>query len=689
VSFLAPLFLAGAAAVALPFLFHLIRRSSREKVIFSSLMFLDPSPPRITKRSRLEHILLLLLRCAVICLLAFAFSRPFLQKPMAAVASPDENARVAILLDTSASMQREELWNQAKDRTLETVRSLGQNDVFALYAFDQQLRTVLSFADAGQLAPGDRAAAVQSRLGGLKPSWGGTHLGNAMIQATEHLLEQLNRDSQEQGNTRLRLVLISDLQTGAKLDGLQGFEWPNKLQVQLEPIVAKEISNAGIQILEETKNVFAANTNAPVRLRVQNSIGSKQEKFDVQWRRGGLEPVGEKLNLYVPAGQSRIVAAPQKAEGATSIALQGDAVMFDNAGYSAPPKESEVLIGYYGGEAANDPQQMRYYLHRAFDQKNLSTRVLAFTNNIPTNWQSLTLLVLGNTPSTEVTTMAKDLLRAGRTVLLPMREPASANVISSLVGGLLVSAQEAQVNSFGMFGRISFQHPLFAPFSDARYSDFTKIHFWKYRAFDLSNITNANVIAAFDSGEPLLAEIPVDKGRLLVLGSTWMPGDSQLALSTKFVPLLFGILEQSANLRNFAQQYLVGDVVPLPEGIAEVKLPTGESRAVSENRFLETKEPGVYRAGDFQFAVNVDPAESGTNPLLPEELSSHGVPLGAGVDADSQKASAERQRSLLATDTESRQKMWRGFLLAALAFIVVESWLSGRLSRTSAPAGCA
>src|SRR6266542_657688 len=35
-SFLAPLFLLGAAALALPVLFHLIRRTSREKITFSS-----------------------------------------------------------------------------------------------------------------------------------------------------------------------------------------------------------------------------------------------------------------------------------------------------------------------------------------------------------------------------------------------------------------------------------------------------------------------------------------------------------------------------------------------------------------------------------------------------------------------------------------------------------------------------
>src|SRR5687767_1668455 len=55
-SFLAPLFLAGALAVALPILFHLIRKTTNEKTIFSSLMFLLPTPPKVTRRSRLDNI---------------------------------------------------------------------------------------------------------------------------------------------------------------------------------------------------------------------------------------------------------------------------------------------------------------------------------------------------------------------------------------------------------------------------------------------------------------------------------------------------------------------------------------------------------------------------------------------------------------------------------------------------------
>ena len=59
-SFLTPLFLIGGAAIALPIVLHLIRRSSREHIPFSSLMFLSQSLPRVTRQSRLENILLLL-----------------------------------------------------------------------------------------------------------------------------------------------------------------------------------------------------------------------------------------------------------------------------------------------------------------------------------------------------------------------------------------------------------------------------------------------------------------------------------------------------------------------------------------------------------------------------------------------------------------------------------------------------
>src|SRR5215216_3803314 len=126
-SFLAPLFLVGAVAIAGPILFHLIRRSVRERVKFSTLMFLKPTPPRLTKRSRLENLILLLLRCGIICLLAMSFARPYFQRSAAEPPKAAAGKRIVVLLDTSASMRRQGLWDAAKRAASAAVRRAEPN----------------------------------------------------------------------------------------------------------------------------------------------------------------------------------------------------------------------------------------------------------------------------------------------------------------------------------------------------------------------------------------------------------------------------------------------------------------------------------------------------------------------------------------------------------------------------------
>src|SRR5215207_10229592 len=121
-SFLTPLFLLGGLAIAGPIIYHLVRRTTRERTRFSSLMFLLPSPPRLSKRHRLEHILLLILRCAALALLAFGFSRPFVRQSPINDPTAGQPKRIAILVDTSASMRRAGVWAAAKARTEEVLR---------------------------------------------------------------------------------------------------------------------------------------------------------------------------------------------------------------------------------------------------------------------------------------------------------------------------------------------------------------------------------------------------------------------------------------------------------------------------------------------------------------------------------------------------------------------------------------
>ena len=241
-----------------------------------------------------------------------------------------------------------------------------------------------------------------------------------------------------------------------------------------------------------------------------------------------------------------------------------------------------------------------------------------------------------------------------------------------------------------MLGQIDFQHPLFAPFADPRYSDFTKIHFWKHRRLAADKIPGARVVARFDSGDPALIQIAMGKGTLLVLTCGWHPADSQLALSSKFVPLLYAVLEQSGSIKAQLAQYFIDDEVPLggAKQPATVRKPDGsEVKVAAGDRFSQTDQPGIYTVSSIQpplrFAVNLAAEESKTAPLPLEELEHLGVPLKI-LSTENIKQAARKRQNLQAAELEAKQKLWRWLLVAAVVVIMMETWLAARLTRRAA-----
>ncbi len=167
-SFLAPFYLAGLLAVSLPIVFHLIRRTPKGQRPFSSLMFLSPSPPRLAKRSRFEHLFLLLLRALALILIATAFARPFLRGAGDA-ADAGTGAYRVLLVDTSASMSRADLWEQAIEQAEAVIDQSHPTDRVALISFDRNLQVHTSFAEVARLPPESRRDFLQQQLGELRP----------------------------------------------------------------------------------------------------------------------------------------------------------------------------------------------------------------------------------------------------------------------------------------------------------------------------------------------------------------------------------------------------------------------------------------------------------------------------------------------------------------------------------------
>ena len=683
-NFLAPLFALGALAVVGPILFHLIRRTTRDVTPFSTLMFLQPTPPRVTRRSRLENLWLLLLRCLAVALLALGFARPFVQRELPGEAkAAGAGKRIVILVDTSASMRREKLWDEARTKADDVLRKSTPADEVAVLAFDRTVRTVVSFDEWKTLPLTDRAPSTTQRLAALKPGWAATHLDAALIHAAE-LLEQPSKAELKPAE----IVIISDLQEGATLDALQGFGWPKAVTVRLDAVRARHAENASVSWVAEWDEADTSTEDAPLRLRVTNAAESKREQFPVRWSQ--TTDASAEVTAYVPSGQSRIVRAPKPPERATSLTLTGDDTAFDNTAFVLPAQPTKVPLLFVGQDADDDPRASLYYLRRAFPKtRSQSVEITAHRDAaaVPAfQLQQAQLLVLGENASDAALASARQFARDGRIVIAPLTSAASAQAVARFLENPQFSASEAPVKDYALLAQIDFQHPLFAPFADPRFSDFTKIHFWKYRRFDAATLPGAHVLARFDSGDPAIVQVPLGKGSVVIFASSWRPLDSQLALSSKFVPLLQALLEQSSNAPAQKAQYVVGDEVPLPAEPAalQVRKPDGsEVAATAGTKFAGTDQPGIYAVtpGALRFIVNLAPEESRTSPLPLARFTALGVPLPSAVieaHPPTQQQLAQRQ----AAELEGQQKLWRWLIVAALGVLLLETLIAGKLSRT-------
>jgi hypothetical protein len=179
-SFLYPLFLAGLAAVGVPIVLHLVRRHTRHRVTFSSLMFLRTTLPRFTSRSRIENLPLLMLRCIILCLLALAFSRPFFSRP-AADRQVHANRRMVLLIDTSASMRRAGMWRKAIGEARSMLEDVSATDRVCVMSFDRQTQTLIGFEQWQSLEPARREAVAIEQISELSPGWAETVLGQARV----------------------------------------------------------------------------------------------------------------------------------------------------------------------------------------------------------------------------------------------------------------------------------------------------------------------------------------------------------------------------------------------------------------------------------------------------------------------------------------------------------------------------
>jgi hypothetical protein len=266
---------------------------------------------------------------------------------------------------------------------------------------------------------------------------------------------------------------------------LQGYEWPRGLVVRLEPVAAKRLENAGAQWIAESVDNGGTDT------------ASRSARPRDQYPRSEARTIRAHLGRRSATGQARCLcsrrAGPRRASiappsGSERLVLSGDEVEFDNTLFILPAQPVQVPLLYVGNDARDDTGGSFYYLARAFQKTPaLRVEINPVRGNAPVpafRLQQSQMIVLGEGVEEAALQGIREFARSGKIVLAPLTKAEDAQTVARLLETPAFTATEARIKDYAMFAQIDFQHPIFAAFADPRFSDFTKIHFWKHRHFD-------------------------------------------------------------------------------------------------------------------------------------------------------------------------------------------------------------
>ena len=686
---LAPLFLLGAVTIAVPIIIHMIQRERKEEVEFPSLMFVRKIPFHSFRRQRIRNWFLLLLRCAALLLLLFAFTRPFFHA--AALAAVTEGAReVVVLVDRSWSMGFGGRWAAAQAAAVDVLDDLAADDQATVILFD-------SGAESGQRSTIDRAS-LRSFVTNADVGSGVTRYGPA-LKLAEGIFEASDLP-------RLEAVLISDFQRSG-VESASGVRFPPGTVLTPVPVGGDEgdLTNVSVAGVLFQREYFSGRERIQVAARLTNRNAAPVSDLDVT-----LEVEGravEALTADLPeSGSTTVDFAPVTLDDEPmtgAVRIEGDALPADDVFWFVVSPGQVVTVLLVGSGRAGDDSHL--FLNRA--------------------------LAIGSEPAFDVRTVTVDALTAAdladrEVVILNDTRPPSGVAGAALAtfveegGGLFVVSGERSAWSAaapdllpgalgppadragrgGALGFVDYSHPVFEVFSAPRSGDVTTTRFFRYRPVEPAE--DATVLARFDDGSPALVERRIGSGAVLLWASTIDTFWNDFAKKPVYLPWVHRVVEHLADYSPPTPWFSSGQVLNLAEqdvslgdggvGGADyvVMSPSGQRMPVDVGGragYIDLSEQGLYEVHDatapdarpLSLAVNVDLAESDLTVVDPEELASMVTGRAGGARTD---GSAAPERVIPAEDLERQQSIWWYLLLAAALLFLSETLVSNRLSRT-------
>jgi hypothetical protein len=677
-AFLAPLFLLGALAIAIPIVVHLTHKQREDVQRFPSLMFVRQIPFKSTRKQRIRHWFLLMLRALALILIASAFARPFLDGPMPPPPPGSGALERVVLLDRSYSMGYAGRWDAALNAARTALEGLSSVDRVTLVSFDER-------ADAIRSDDGD-VTALRAALQRMQPGSRATRYAPAFRQALSAL--------QSGERPRREVILISDLQRSG-WSAREAVELPAGTELRIVDVGKDDDANYGVAGVTFARAQYEGSERITVTARVVNR-SDHPVTTDVVLALNGRD--AESRPLTVAANQAASVQFSTftlgQAELRGAVTAGTDALPADNRFHFVLAPDQAVAVTVVRSTGAREESTL--YLERALGaegERNFHVAVAAAS--LPNNALRPNAVVILN----DVSLNAADVNRlvrfvengGGVLIALGDRSDSWRGQAAQLLPGRVGNPVDRNPAVPGRIARLQYAHQVFEAFRAPRAGDFTAARFYRYRALSVDDASA--VLASFDDGRPALAEKRLGRGRVLVWASTLDNYWNDSPLQPVFPPFIREAVAYLSGANGQSTWRTAGEVldaIPLFAGtgnaqnrVIAVATPSGERSTLDAGTgsFVSLEERGFYQfraAGQSQarsIAVNVDFAESDLARITEQDVRDAIVSTVSNTSSIAEEVAP--------ADNERRQAVWWYLLIVAALLLAAESVISNRLSRVA------
>ena len=686
-AFLNPLFLFGLLAAGIPLLIHLWNRRQAVTIDFSSLMFLVTAHRQNVRRLQLRQLLILLLRMLIIALISFSLARPFLTLglPLAAVRAKTD---IVVVLDNSFSMAYEDVdgvwFDNAKNKANEILSSLRQGDSASLILMSDMPIPVFK-----ELTP-DINGVINS-LNSTQVSYRGTNVQSS-IELAHKILSKSNQTNKE-------LYIISDFAENG---------WGNWSQIPnisgariiLIPVRSNSSHNTNIEEISPSHQLIGVDLPLYLTIKTNNYSDTPLTQTTLSMYTKNKKQIEQSFSADPHELISKSISHSFLTPGfhIGSFELTPDRLNIDNKRYFVFKVMGDIRV-----LCVSDNNEIIVLslnpLHNSADNvgQGKNSMILPIKCHIsefdeyPLDDIDIILLTDLTFISEKSQSKIREFIRKGKDIIAFVSE------VSNFTWGSAGFNEVEEWDTPRKITQYEKTHPIFEIFEEGVLSGQYAPQF--YRGLKTALSKESNIIASFDDDTPFLIEKQEKNSKILFFNVS-LDSDSrsnELLLNPYFLPLIqntvlyAGYDETPRNLL-IGESYIkkVNNPIGTPVWIKRVdSLNENEGSAViiqedGSLKYNSTEQPGIYQVdissdGNLYrefFAVNTHSSESNLELINIKDATDK-------INAQTHSLEGEEFDSKSLDLHRHGREIWGELLLLAVCLLLVEGFLSNRVSVTT------